>query len=75
MKPCPFCGKQIDKTHYVYGVHYNAEMELWVFGHTCNYDPAKKPTIDLDITLYGMTMEEVVERWNSRAEVKACESV
>lgn len=71
MKPCPFCGKKIDPDGFVYGVHYNELSKVWLFNHFCH-----KFTEGLDVTLtvYGDTKEEVIERWNSR-EDQTSESV
>lgn len=70
MKPCPFCGKKIDPDDFVYGVHYNELSEKWIFNHFCQSNP-----LGVVLTVYGDTKEEVIERWNSRAEDKTSESV
>lgn len=75
MKPCPFCSKPIDKDHSIYGVLYHDTLKLWIFNHTCNFDPNNEPQIDLTLTVYGKTKQEVVERWNNRAEVQESESL
>lgn len=73
MKPCPFCGAHVDKDHFVYGVTYNSIMDLWVFDHICHYDD--NHDLDVTMTVYGKTKEEVIERWNRRAEIQKSESL
>lgn len=67
MKPCPFCRKSVDADDEIYGVDYLKSKNVWQFLHTCNYDAKVKPHIDTTISVYGNTMEEVIERWNRRA--------
>lgn len=70
MKPCPFCGAKIDKDDKIFGVRYNEKLKRWLLDHTCHYEPNKHPAIDVNIAVYGKTKEEVIERWNGRAENK-----
>ena len=67
MKPCPFCEKRIDVDDEIYGVGYLKSHNVWQFNHTCNYDAKVKPHIDISISVYGSTREEVIKRWNRRA--------
>ena len=62
MKRCPFCGAVVDEEFPYF--YYHKGMGLWVFDHSCTHGDLKCVT-----TLWGKTREEVVERWNTRAEV------
>ena len=70
MKPCPFCGKEVDEYTHGY-LFYNKLTDNWVFDHWCDDDI---PT-NCMLTVRGKTKEEVIERWNHRAEVKTSESL
>ena len=66
MKPCPICGKKIDKDSVGYGVHYNEILGKWMFDHWCDDE---NPTACW-LSVSAPTKEEVIERWNRRAEVE-----
>lgn len=59
MKPCPFCGFQVDvdDEDSVYPV--NLEKTLWQAGHyVCG------------VSILGDTAEEAIINWNTRSEPK-----
>lgn len=66
MKPCPFCGKRIDKDDPTYGLLYLEKQGAWFVHHVCDFDEKAKPQIDVSISVYGNTKEEVIKRWNRR---------
>lgn len=68
MKRCPFCG-QVVREDYPY-FYYHDEMGLRTFAHNCVRDDLK-----IAINIWGDTRQEVIERWNHRAEVKTSESL
>jgi hypothetical protein len=68
MKRCPFCGNKV-REDYPY-FYYHEEMGLWVFDHNCETRELK-----LNINLWGDTRQEVIERWNHRAEIEESESL
>lgn len=72
MKHCPFCKKKIDPDHPAYGVQYNKLCNKWIFDHYCHIS---EDDLDIVVTVYGNTKEEVIERWNNRAKVQTSESL
>lgn len=59
-KPCPFCGKSVDECwilRHKYGD--------WSFNHHCGKADEE---LTIFISVYGKTKEELIERWNSRAD-------
>lgn len=60
MRNCPFCNKEVDEKAYVYGVHYNEKISKYLFDHVCHLAEG----IDVSITVYGLTEDEVIDRWN-----------
>lgn len=72
MKHCPFCKKAIDPDHIAYGVRYNELCGKWIFDHFCHLSDAD---LDVVITVYGNTKQEVIERWNTRAKVQTSKSL
>lgn len=69
LRNCPFCNAEVDANDPVYGVHFNKLIGKWLFGHSCHH----ALPVEVDITVYGETEEEVVNRWNG--EVKESESL
>lgn len=65
MKPCPFCGKKITEDDSVFGVHFIGDSHGWVLNHFCHKHTEK---LDVVLTVYGDTKEEVIERWDGRYE-------
>ena len=61
MRNCPFCKKEIDADHFVYGVYYHKDLDLYIFDHVCHIDTAD---LDICVTIYGKTKKEVINRWN-----------
>ena len=64
MKRCPFCGAEVEEQFPYF--YFHEGMEEWVFSHYC---PHEGETLAVSISLWGKTREEVIERWNARAEV------
>jgi hypothetical protein len=65
MKPCPFCGAKIDADDSIFGVRYNERSKVWLVNHFCH---KFTEGLDICISVYGDTKEEVIERWNGREE-------
>ena len=59
MRNCPFCQKDVNDDFF--GVHFNKLIGKWIFNHAC--DPMNA-TMDVDITVYGKTEQEVIDKWN-----------
>ena len=64
MKRCPCCGaKVVAKFPYLM---YLDKGGLWTFSHHCDHEP---DDLTVGISVWGKTKEEIIERWNIRAEV------
>lgn len=60
LRNCPFCKADVNTDIPFCGVHYNNVLEKWLFNHTCG----DKVPVEVCITVYGETEEEVYRRWN-----------
>ena len=73
MRNCPFCKKEVNADDGVYGVRYNELIGKWLFDHVCHVATVG---IDVCIDVYGMTKQEVIDRWNGvQDEVEESESL
>ena len=61
MRNCPFCKKEIDADHPVYGVIYNNRMKEYVFDHICHISTDE---LDVVVTIYANTKEDAINKWN-----------
>jgi hypothetical protein len=73
MRNCPFCKAEVEAENSIYGVHYNRLCGKWLFSHQCKTTSGLP--VELDITVYGMTEQEVIDRWNNRHEDEESEGV
>ena len=55
---CPFCGN----TKFFIS---NFADNQWALSHYCPYE---REELNIAITVYGETYEEVIEKWNRRVE-------
>jgi hypothetical protein len=68
MKRCPFCGEKV-REDYPY-FYYHESLEMWVFDHSCT-----GADLTCVVNLWGPTRQEIIERWNHRAEIKEGKSL
>ena len=59
LKPCPFCGGQIEKDDGIYPT--TRDRKHWQAG--CN-------KVGCEATVYGKSKKDVIERWNKRKRDK-----
>ena len=69
LRPCPFC-KSDHSDHWTW--FGNLDDGRIMLNHFCY---GAKEGLRLSIAVYGASLEEVVERWNSDGEVEESESV
>ena len=69
LKPCPFCGQTIREEFPDFYLH--PETHEWHLTHFCRSEEG----LSVCMMIYGNTKEEVIERWNHRAEVEKGESL
>ena len=63
MLRCPICGAEVEAKSPFMG--YVEAYDIWNFNHHCDPDI---PDLTCSINVWGKTEEEVIERWNRRAE-------
>ena len=61
LKPCPFCGSTEEPF-----IMPHAGGRRWSLDHYCSRD--KNDEITIVISIYGNSREEVIARWNRRAD-------
>jgi hypothetical protein len=59
-RPCPFCGKVPDNINNIFFTELESGGMAW--HHFCN---STKDSYTGAVTIYGETMEEIKERWNT----------
>lgn len=65
MRKCPFCNAEIDADHPYLGISYNENVEKYMLHHFCHKNSSK---VEVCVSVYGDTKEEVIERWNGHCE-------
>lgn len=65
LRNCPFCGADVNTDIPCLGVHFNKLIGKWIFSHQCSPDPK---ALTVDVTVWGKTEEEVVDKWNGEVE-------
>ena len=63
LKPCPFCGSVEEPFIIEYGPRNDRR---WNLDHYCPHDEDDR--ITMVINIYGKSRDEVIERWNGRAD-------
>lgn len=70
MRKCPFCGKEVkDGIPYI---DFNELMGEWVFDHHCEHPENR---LNVTITVYGLTEQEVIDKLNGVYEEQTSESL